>query len=139
MLIASVVLGGSKSDAARFKGATVDAIEKSLVMALKSPSPGVQASASQVIRDLKGLLPEEKFSLVTIPLMGIVKDENADAAVRIVAALALHDLESGMGDFAIERTAQFTDNERMKHVCLWLTYERLRETTGITTQTFAQN
>jgi hypothetical protein len=121
----SSTLGAAKTDEVWFKGSTVDVIERSLAMALRTPSPGMQASASQVIRDLKVLLPDQDFSLLVIPLMGIVKDEDADVSVRMVAAIALHDLQSGKGDFAIQRVAQFTKNERMKHHCLWLTYERV--------------
>ena len=111
-----------------------DAIEKSLVMALRTPSPGMQASASQVIRDLKVLLPDQEFSLLLIPLMRIVKDEEADVAVRMVAALALHDLESGQGDFTIKRVAQFTKNDRMKHLCTWLAYTRFQKGTSLEKQ-----
>jgi hypothetical protein len=125
IVFTSSTLGGSKTDEVWFRGSTVDVIERSLAMALRTPSPGMRASASQVIRDLKLLLPEQEFSLLVIPLMAIVKDEDADVSVRMVAALALHDLGSAKGDFAIQRVAQFTKNERMKHHCLWLTYERV--------------
>jgi hypothetical protein len=120
----SIALSARNNDDVWFKGSTVDAIERSLAMALRTPSPGMQASASQVLRDLKDLLPDQNFSLLIIPLMAIVKDEDADVAVRMVAALALYDLKSAKGDFAIERVGQFTRNERMKHLCSWLTYER---------------
>jgi len=136
---ASSTLGASKSDEVWFKGSTVDLIERSLAMALRTPSPGMQASASQVIRDLKGLMPDQEFSLVIIPLMGIVKDEDADVSVRMVAAIALHDLQSGKGDFAIQRVAQFTRNDRMKHHCLWLTYERVLKTPSVSKTTAVLN
>jgi hypothetical protein len=129
-VIALVVAGmipataATKSDEVWFKGSTVDLIEKSLAMALRTPSPGMQASASQVIRDLKVLLPGQEFSLLIIPLMAIVKDENAETPVRMVAALALHDLRSGKGDFAIQQTARYAKSERLRHLCTWLTYER---------------
>jgi hypothetical protein len=62
--------------------------------------------------------------------MHIVKDEDADAASRVVAALALHDLHSGRGDFAISRTAELSHNKRVKHLCSWLAYNRKREALG---------
>lgn len=119
--------GATKTNEVWFKGSTVDVIEKSLAVALTTPSPGMQASASQVVRDLKVLLPDQEFSLLVIPLMGIVKNEDSDVASRMVAALALHDLQSARGDFAIQRVAQFTKNDRMKRLCSWLTHERLQQ------------
>ncbi len=127
--------GAGKSDEVWFKGSTVDAIEQSLAMALRTPSPGMQASASQVIRDLKTLLPDQEFSLLIIPLMAIVKNEDADVSVRMIAALALHDLNSAKGDFTIQRESQFAKNDRMKHLCLWLTYERIQKGTAPTQTT----
>ena len=100
-------------------------------MALRTPSPGMQASASQVVRDLKVLLPEQEFSLLIIPLMAIVKNEDAEVPVRMVAALALYDLQSAKGDFTIQRVAQFTKNERMKHLCTWLTYDRMQKNSSV--------
>jgi hypothetical protein len=36
-------------------------------------------------------------------------------------------LHSAIGDFAISRTAQFTDNPSLQRVCLWLWYYRSLE------------
>lgn len=129
--------GSTKSGEVWFKGAPVDAIEQNLAIALNTPSPGMQASASQVVRDLKVLLPDQGFSQLIIPLMGIVKNEDADVAARMVAALALHDLQSAKGDFAIERVAQFTRNERIKHLCTWLTYDRVQKNPSVPKTTAA--
>jgi len=125
--ITASLYGGQGGGETWFKGATIDAIEQNLAIALQTPSAGMQASASQVIRDLKSLLPDQEFPRLVIPLMAIVKDEGADVPARMVAALALHELQSSKGDFAIERVAQFTGNERMKHLCSWLTYQRLQK------------
>ena len=127
MAFSSPALSSKKGDEVWFKGASINAIEENLAIALQAPSPGMQASASQVVRDLKALLPDQDFSGLTIPLMAIVKDEEAEVAVRMVAALALHDLQSAKGDFAIQRVAQFTRNERMRHLCTWLTYDRMQK------------
>ena len=131
--------GTQKSDDVWFKGATVDAIEQNLAIALNTPSPGMQASASQVIRDLKALLPEQEFSPLIIPLMAIVKNEDAEVPVRMIAALALHDLQSAKGDFAIERVAQFTRNERLKHLCTWLAYDRMQKQPSVPKTTAAMD
>jgi len=111
----------------RFTNSTVEQTERALVQALMSTSPGVQTTAAQTIRDLKALFPDYAFPLAVIPLMRLLKDENGDAASRILAALALHDLHSARGDFAIARTVKFTDCEQLKRLCWWLSYDRMVE------------
>jgi hypothetical protein len=115
------------AQAARFTRATVEQTEKSLVMALASNSVGLRTSAAQTVRDLKALMPERSFSHLVIPLMRIVKDQNMEDCSRVVAALALHELHSATGDFAIEREARLTDCAKMKHLCSWLAYIRYLE------------
>ena len=111
----------------RFTEERLHQTELSLVAALESKSPGMQASAAQTVRELKGVFPDRSFARLVIPLMRIVKDENADVPVRILAALALSELHSAMGDFAIKGTALFTDDGRMRHLCTALTLQRLEE------------
>jgi hypothetical protein len=102
----------------------IDLIEQNIVNALQSDVPGMQADAAQLVRDLRSLRPEQSFADCVIPLMAIVKDEGVDSGARILAALALDQLESPMGHFAISRMASFTSDPKLKHVCSWLTYER---------------
>ena len=102
----------------------VNLIEQNVVLALTSGIPGMQADAAQLVRDLKRIRPEQSFAAFVVPLMGILKNEQSDQSARILAALALDNLGSAMGDFAISRTALYTDDARVKHVCTWLAYER---------------
>jgi hypothetical protein len=102
----------------------IDLIGQNIVNALESDIPGMQADAAQLVRDLRGLRPEQSFAECVIPLMALVKNEEIDSGARILAALALDQLESPMGDFAISRMASFTSDAKLKHVCSWLTYER---------------
>lgn len=104
-------------------------IEANLLSALKSENPGLQTSAAIILRQVKCLVPDYKFNNLIIPLMGIVKDESSENTLRITAALALHDLKSGRGDFAIKRTAQFTDCEKIKQICTALAWQRERNET----------
>ena len=113
--------------AARFTRATVDQTERSLVLALESSSVGLRTSAAQTVRDLKVLMPERSFSRLVIPLMRIVKDHNTENCSRVIAAIALHELHSAVGDFAISREAEFTDCPKMRHICGWLTRYRFLE------------
>ena len=123
-VLASTARGANREGEVWFKGATLEIIEHNLAYGLNTKSPGVHASASQVIRDLKNIFPDQDFSVLIIPLMRIVKDEDAETQVRMVAALALHELRSQRGDFTIQQLARFTANSRMKHLCGWLAYER---------------
>ena len=102
----------------------LDLIEVNLVNALQSGIPGMQADASQIVRDINSMRPEQNFPKTVIPLMAILKNEEAESAVRILAALALNQLDSQKGYFAISRTASFTSDPRLKYVCTWLAYER---------------
>jgi len=111
----------------RFTHATIEQVKKSLRTALETPSPSLQITAAYTTRQLKELLPDEEFSSLVIPLMRIVKDENAETSARMVAAVTLHRLHSATGDFAISRTAQFTDNARVKNICSLLTSYQRRE------------
>jgi len=104
--------------------ATLEQSEASLVQALESNSEGLRLSAANTVRQLKERYPERSFSSLVVPLMRIVKDEAAEPSTRVVAAIALHGLHSAIGDFAIARTARFTDSPRVKHVCSWLAYYR---------------
>ena len=58
--------------------------------------------------------------------MAVVNNESNDQNSRIVAALALHRLESERGDYAIKWTGYFTDAPRVKHIYEALTYARLQ-------------
>jgi hypothetical protein len=102
----------------------IDLIEQNIVNALESDVPGMQADAAQLVRDLRSLRPEQSFAGCVIPLMAIVKNEQTDSGARILAALALDQLDDPMGHFAVSRMASFTSDAKLKHVCSWLTYER---------------
>jgi hypothetical protein len=133
ILIATIILawtsvhaaGDTYSNDPRFTDEKLQAIEQSLQQALENGGSGLQASAAQVVRDVKALVPRYEFSCLVIPLMRIVKDESAQPASRILAALALHELESERGDFAIKRVGEFTAARQVKRVCVSLTHERM--------------
>jgi hypothetical protein len=99
----------------------------SLVKALESNSPGLQATAAQTVRELKALIPDESFSSLVIPLMRIVKNEDAASESRILAALALHELHSERGDFAIKGESRNTGDKRFQYICSALVVERAKE------------
>ncbi|HEY6952841.1 MAG TPA: hypothetical protein VI758_10565 [Bacteroidota bacterium] len=102
----------------------LELIEKNLVIGLESNIPTLQASAALVLKEVKGFAPQYDFSQCIIPLMRLVKDDAYDVTVRLAAGLALHELKSARGDFAIARTAKFEDNQRIKRLFTAMAYER---------------
>lgn len=102
-------------------------IELSLLYALGHTSPGVRSSAAQTIRDLRAIYPDRSFSPFVIPLMRNLRDEDEEDASRILSALALDELHSSVGDFAIKGVAQETDHRQLKHVCAALAQRRVEE------------
>ncbi len=116
IMLSLSLANGPAALSARLTGDRLDRIERNIVAALESGSPGLEASAALTLRDLKLLRPSNDFSRTVIPLMRIVKDEGENARTRVAAALALHELHSAVGDFAISRAAIFTDDHLVKHI-----------------------
>ncbi|MGA9116998.1 MAG: hypothetical protein WB626_09510 [Bacteroidota bacterium] len=110
-----------------FIRATIQQSEASLAYGLGSPSPGLQLTAAQTLRQLKELFPGRSFTSTVIPLLALLKREETETPVRLVAALALHDLRTERGDYAIARMAHHADCPRLRHLCGWLAYYRLAE------------
>jgi hypothetical protein len=110
-----------------FKNATIEQTEKSIIAALESDSPGRQVGAALAVRELKALMPKRSFSCFVIPLMRVMKTESAHSCSRVVAAIALADLHSERGDFAISRQAHFTGCDKLARACNWLTFYQYAE------------
>lgn len=102
----------------------LDRIEANLVVGLKSGIPSLQTSALFVLRLVKAAALQHDFSSAIIPVMAILRDEEQACNARILATLALNDLKSGRGNYAISMVARFADEGRLKHVCQWLEYYR---------------
>jgi len=102
----------------------LELIERNLVVGLESGIPSLQASAALVLRQVKGIAPEYDFSLCIIPLMRIVKNVDYNVDTRLAAGLALFELKSSRGDYAIARTAKFEENPRVRKIFVAMTYER---------------
>jgi len=131
---------GQVSAQPRFTQQKMERIEENLAICLESTIPGVQATAASTVRQLIALVPQYSFShRITIALMRIVKDEEATSGSRILAALALHDLDSEMGNYAIKMQARFGDCEKFKHFCALLAYTRNVEYQKVPTDRKASN
>jgi hypothetical protein len=121
---ASALAGNDNGYVGSLPQEKINVIEENIVTALQSGVPGMQADAAQLVRDMISARPDQSFSSCVIPLMALLKDEQADCSARILAALALDQLDTPMGHYAIERTVSFTSDTKLKYVCEWLAYER---------------
>ena len=129
-LVGSIFHAGAASSSGsdrQFSLQQLDRIEKSLISAMESNRPNLQASAAYTLLKLKTLVPGYSFSESIIPLMRIVKDESHEVGARVAAGLALHELRSERGDFAISREAKFTEVRLLNHLYSWLAYARFQE------------
>ncbi len=108
----------------RFTEEKLALIQENLLFCLASEYPGVRATAALTLRQVKNAAPEHSFDECIIPLMRIVKSEKYDIASRITAALALHELRSARGDYAIKTTGWFTDVERLQRIYSALAFAR---------------
>lgn len=127
IMIPALVRASDPPAAPRFTNATIEQTEQSMVQGIAYNNPYMTATIAFTVRDLKGLYPEHSFTPLIIPLMGALKDEDAPAFARTAAAIALHDLRSARGDYAISQAAIFTSSEKVRNVCSWLRYYRLIE------------
>jgi hypothetical protein len=121
------LLAGERPNNELSAQAKLERIEKNLINAFESDVPGLQSSAALTLRQLREVAPHYDWDRSIVPLMHIVNREEHDACARIAAAMVLHELRSSRGDWAIERTAQFADNPRVKRYCTILHKSRILE------------
>ena len=137
LLLASLAAGQNRP---RFTEEKLKQIDRNLVRCLESDNPYVVCTALKTVRDVKALAPEYSFSHeMTIALMHILKNETMNhrdvpgwseegcCSIRILAAVALNDMNSGMGDYAIKMQAKFTTSKRLQRVCTLLAFNRAVE------------
>lgn len=122
------VVSAQNNNGQRFTEEKVNQIEQNLIQSLESNIPGVRLSAAKTVWDLKTIVPQYSFSHRTvIALMRIMKDEEANDQSRILAAIALSQLNSEVGNYAIKMETRFSGSESVKHICSWLAYNRAVE------------
>jgi hypothetical protein len=112
------------SDVPLFQRQSLSVIEENLTNGLKTNSPAIRMTTLQTLQQMKNFVPGYEFSTCVIPLMAILKNEGEDSYNRILAAVILHGLETARGDFAISRTVEFTNDQKLKKTCKWLTIVR---------------
>jgi hypothetical protein len=99
--------------------------EEMLLKAFKSDAIGMIPSSLQTLIQLQEVFPEYEFSSLLEPLINLVRDENLDTQVRMLAALALNDLHTEKGDKVINDVASKTNNQSVKDICFTLSAEEV--------------
>ena len=100
--------------------------EDMLVKALEMNSVSLNSTASQTIRELEQIFPDEPFNVFIEPLGKIIKDEHAEIKSRILSALALDGLHSDSGDKVIYEVAKATSDNSLKTICEALAVESFK-------------
>ncbi len=101
----------------RFQRGHMKDSEESLRAAIESPRVELQETGIQAVRDLEQLDTHYKFTLLISPLSEKLKDLNASENVRMLAALALDELHSDVGDAAIQSIAHNSPDPGLKSLC----------------------
>ena len=73
--------------------------------------------ALQTVRELEQFFPNYPFEKFLLPLENILKDEQAEATSRMLAALALDELHSDAGDLVVKAVADKCENSGVQHLC----------------------
>lgn len=96
---------------------TQEDIEINYLAGVKTENLGLKVSAAYY-------LGERKSKKAVIPLMNVLHTDSC-AEARIMAALSLYKIGDERGIFAVQRAADFDDNEQVKRMCkiLYQMYE----------------
>jgi len=86
-----------------------DLVIENLLNGVNSGNHGLRMSSAYFLGEIKA-------DEAVIPLMKILKNDQNEEA-RIMAALSLLKIGDSRGLFAIKRTIQFDDSERVKKMC----------------------
>jgi hypothetical protein len=91
--------------------------ETNILKTLEVGNPTMQAQALQTLRELEQLFPAYTFAKMLLPVEAKLKDENTDAVVRWLAALALDELHSDAGDAVIREVAGSSADKGLQILC----------------------
>lgn len=114
VIILSILIGPIVSAFTPYKPAEINPklkmAEKNLLEGLKSDNLGLQISSAYY-------LGEFKMSNSTFELMRILRNEDNNECLRIMAALSLIKIGDERGIYLVKWTAKNDDNIRVKNMC----------------------
>ena len=117
----------------RFTAANLHRIEQSLDGALAdNDCPGLQESAAAVLREVEDYAPDYAFPSTVIPLEALLHNNREKPSTRILAAAALHNLDSPDGNFAVEMAGRYSNQPLVRKICTALAADRSARITRIT-------
>lgn len=96
----------SFNDYSSFSEEEKERIEENLLRGINSGNVGLQTSSAYFLGELKS-------SKATIPLLKLLSDGESDEA-RIIAAISLYKLDSGIGMYRIKWYSVHEENELLK-------------------------
>ncbi|HKI77646.1 MAG TPA: hypothetical protein VKA26_03810 [Ignavibacteriaceae bacterium] len=116
-LVITLLLASTTAFAGSNKTVKKDAIVDNLKVGLTSDNYGLKVSSAYVLGQLvsDGIINSDDASKTIIPLMKIMNDEESDEA-RIVAALALYQLESERGAVLFDYAARYDNSKRFSRI-----------------------
>ncbi|MBI5471489.1 MAG: hypothetical protein HY961_04000 [Ignavibacteriae bacterium] len=100
---------------------------KSLAKGLNSTTKAEQRSAAEAALELKQAYPDRNYAALIIPLMRVVKNDDAERATRMPAAQALHLMHSDRGDYAIDGVSRYSNDREFRRYCTKLAAQRAEE------------
>jgi hypothetical protein len=106
-----------KQHRTNFNKKNLKSMQEMLVKSLESGNSSMVASATQTLRELLQIFPEESFSSLLDPLINIMMDENSTTSARILALFAIESLHSDAGDAAIKNLQNSTTTETLREIC----------------------
>lgn len=84
---------------------------------VKSVLTGINSNNNGLISSAAYLAGELEIDEAVIPLMKILKDNNNDEELRIVAALSLYKIGDARGIYAIKQAIRFDESKRVSKLC----------------------
>ena len=105
----------------RFTAKNLTLIEKNIDIGLDDTHcPGLQESAAAVLHEVESYAPDFTYSASAIPLMSVLDDHQANTSTRILAAVALHGLNSPEGNYDVEMTGKDSRLPLLRRICAML-------------------
>jgi hypothetical protein len=102
----------------RFTAKNLRLIEKNIDIGLdKTTCPGLQESAAAVLRQVESYAPDYSYRSSLIPLMALLNDHQENPSARILAAVALHNLNSTEGNHVIRMTGRYSGQPLVRKLC----------------------
>ncbi len=128
LMIAPLLAAGAELT----KSSNKSAIVENLMSGIESDNEGLRVSSAIVMTEVieNAIVKPDDFSATLIPLLKMLDYGNTDEE-RIAAAVALYNIDSGIGIYRLRGSAKFDSSEKVRTVSknLYHTYHTLNHST----------